>query len=71
MGFIANFKAKRAAKRAKADHCQWWRSLFLVPKLEKSMVEMPFLMGCEGGYLPDTRNPEVWAQVVIEFANLR
>jgi len=34
------------------------------------MVKVPFLMGGAGDYLPDTRTPEVWTQVVIELANL-
>ena len=30
--------------------------------------DLPILLGGAGGYLPDTRTPEVWANVAISLA---
>ena len=40
-------------------------------RLKERFPDLPILLGGAGGYLPDTRTPEVWTQVVIELANLR
>ena len=43
----------------------------VVKRLKERFPDLPVLLGGAGGYLPDTRTPEIWASVVIEFANLR
>ena len=37
-------------------------------KVRKQFPNLPILMGGAGGYLPDTRTPEVWAKVAIALA---
>jgi len=37
-------------------------------KVREHFPHLPILMGGAGGYLPDTRTPEVWAKVAISLA---
>jgi len=37
-------------------------------KVREHFPHLPILMGGAGGYLPDTRTPEVWAEVAISLA---
>jgi acetoin utilization deacetylase AcuC-like enzyme len=37
--------------------------------LRAEYPKMPILIGGAGGYLPDTRTPEVWANFAIEIAS--
>ena len=37
-------------------------------KVREQFPNLPILMGGAGGYLPDTRTPEVWAKVAIALA---
>ncbi len=36
--------------------------------IRKHFSDMPILMGGAGGYLPDTRTPEVWAEFAVELS---
>ncbi|MFZ4064650.1 MAG: acetoin utilization protein AcuC, partial [Candidatus Nanopelagicaceae bacterium] len=36
--------------------------------MRQTYPDMPMLMGGAGGYLPDTRTPEVWARFATEIA---
>ena len=38
-------------------------------KVRERFPELPILLGGAGGYLPDTRTPEVWSKVAISLAN--
>ncbi len=40
-------------------------------KVRQSFPTMPILMGGAGGYLPDTRTPEVWANAALAIASER
>jgi hypothetical protein len=37
-------------------------------KVREQFPDLPILLGGAGGYLPDTRTPEVWAKVAITLA---
>ena len=37
-------------------------------KVRESFPEMPILMGGAGGYLPDTKTPEIWAKAALSIA---
>lgn len=37
-------------------------------RLRKEFPHIPILMGGAGGYLPDTRTPEIWAKVALQIA---
>lgn len=37
-------------------------------KIRDRFPNLPILLGGAGGYLPDTRTPEIWAKVAIELA---
>jgi len=37
-------------------------------KIRDRFPDLPILLGGAGGYLPDTRTPEIWAKVAIELA---
>ena len=39
-------------------------------KVRESFPEMPILMGGAGGYLPDTKTPEIWARAALSIACL-
>ena len=43
-------------------------TIFLVQVVRKRFPDLPILLGGAGGYLPDTRTPEVWAKVAISLA---
>ena len=38
-------------------------------KVRESFPEMPILLGGAGGYLPDTKTPEIWAKAALSIAN--
>ena len=38
-------------------------------KVRERFPDLPILLGGAGGYLPDTRTPEVWSNVAISLAN--
>ena len=38
-------------------------------KVRERFPDLPILLGGAGGYLPDSRTPEIWAKVAIELAN--
>jgi len=38
-------------------------------RIREKYPHIPILMGGAGGYLPDTRTPEIWAKVAIQLAN--
>jgi len=38
-------------------------------RIREKYPDIPILMGGAGGYLPDTRTPEIWAKVAIQLAN--
>ena len=37
-------------------------------KVRERFPDLPILLGGAGGYLPDTRTPEVWSNVTISLA---
>ena len=37
----------------------------LAQMVRERFPDLPILLGGAGGYLPDTRTPEIWAQVAI------
>ena len=37
-------------------------------KVRESFPEMPILLGGAGGYLPDTKTPEIWAKAALSIA---
>jgi len=37
--------------------------------LRAEYPKLPILIGGAGGYLPDSRTPEVWANFAVEIAN--
>lgn len=39
-------------------------------KLRDRFPDLPILLGGAGGYLPDTRTPEIWAKVALELAKI-
>jgi len=39
-------------------------------RLKERFPELPILLGGAGGYLPDTRTPEIWAKVAAELAQI-
>ena len=39
--------------------------------LRRRYPNVPMLLGGAGGYLPDTRTPEVWSKFAIELAAIR
>jgi acetoin utilization deacetylase AcuC-like enzyme len=39
--------------------------------IRKHFSDMPILMGGAGGYLPDTRTPEVWAGFAAEIERIK
>ena len=38
-------------------------------RLKEIFPDLPILLGGAGGYLPDTRTPEIWANVALSLAN--
>lgn len=38
-------------------------------RIREKYPDIPILMGGAGGYLPDTRTPEIWAKVAMQLAN--
>lgn len=38
-------------------------------RIREKYPDIPILIGGAGGYLPDTRTPEIWAKVVIQLSN--
>ena len=42
----------------------------VVRKVRDRFPNLPILLGGAGGYLPDTRTPEIWAKVAIELAKI-
>jgi acetoin utilization protein AcuC len=38
-------------------------------RIREKYADIPILMGGAGGYLPDTRTPEIWAKVAMQLAN--
>ena len=38
-------------------------------KVREQFPHLPILMGGAGGYLPDTRTPEIWAEVALSLAS--
>jgi acetoin utilization protein AcuC len=40
-----------------------------VTRVKERFPHLPILLGGAGGYLPDTRTPEIWAKVAISLAN--
>ncbi len=38
-------------------------------KVRERFPDLPILLGGAGGYLPDTRTPEIWSNVAISLAN--
>ena len=38
--------------------------------IRDTFPELPILMGGAGGYLPDTRTPEIWAKFAVELARV-
>jgi acetoin utilization protein AcuC len=41
----------------------------VMKKFKATFPELPILLGGAGGYLPDTRTPEIWAKVALGLAN--
>jgi acetoin utilization deacetylase AcuC-like enzyme len=39
-------------------------------RLKERFPDLPILLGGAGGYLPDTRTPEMWAQVAAALAHI-
>ena len=39
-------------------------------RLKERFPDLPILLGGAGGYLPDTRTPEIWAKVAVELAQI-
>ena len=37
-------------------------------KVRERFPDLPILLGGAGGYLPDTRTPEIWSNVAISLA---
>jgi acetoin utilization deacetylase AcuC-like enzyme len=37
-------------------------------RLKKRFPDLPILLGGAGGYLPDSRTPEIWARVALILA---
>jgi len=40
-------------------------------KVRDRFPDLPILLGGAGGYLPDTRTPEIWCKVALELATLK
>lgn len=38
-------------------------------KVRERFPDLPILLGGAGGYLPDTRTPEIWSNVAISLTN--
>jgi acetoin utilization protein AcuC len=38
-------------------------------RLKERFPDLPILLGGAGGYLPDTRTPEIWVEVALSLAN--
>ena len=45
--------------------------LSAVTRVKERFPDLPILLGGAGGYLPDTRTPEIWATVAISLAELK
>ena len=40
-------------------------------RLKERFPNLPILLGGAGGYLPDTRTPEIWAEMAIAISTIR